>query len=60
MHKRIGPVFIFWTPPGRFQWHPRNWWFGPGSDWGDFVIWIGRLWIAIDVPWLRAREERDG
>ncbi len=61
MDKSFGPIFIYWTPPGRFRWNPRSWWFGPGGDWGDFVIWIVRLYIAIDVPYLRRKAmERAG
>ena len=53
MRFKIGPVYICWMPFG-------GWYFAPGSDYGDFVIWCWRLWIAIDVPCLRAREYPDG
>ena len=29
-------------------------WFGLWGEAGTFLIWCGRLRIAIDVPWLRS------
>lgn len=50
--------YLYYPP---VMWLPfSGWHIGPWGETESFVIWLWRLFISIDVPWLRAREYPDG